>query len=306
MNFSVGGSSTFTNDYTAASGTGFTFGAGTGSVTIPAGITSATVILTPVNDASVEGSETAILTLATGAGYGITGSPASGTIIDNDTATIAFANATSNIGEGAGNDGLGLVLTLITNGTGAPTLERDVTFNVTTGAGGTAIGGGTDYTLPALVTFAAGSLNGAVKTANLAIFNDALVEGSETANLGLTLGTDNTGGQVSITTGASASHVTTIVDNDTATIGFATATSSALESASNDPLGLVLTIHRHQRHGPRVLSLAPLRLTVAAATGGTVTAGTDYALPPLLTFAAGALNNDSVTAKLGDRGRRHR
>ena len=65
------------------------------------------------------------------------------------------------------------------------TLARDVTFNVTTAAGGTATGAGTDYTLPTLVTFAAGALNAATRSANLAILNDSFVEGSETANLAL-------------------------------------------------------------------------------------------------------------------------
>ena len=92
----------------------------------------------------------------------------------------------------------------------------------TTGSGGNTATGGIDYTLPAPVTFASGALNAATQTANLAIVNDASVEGSETAQLGLSIGTDNTGGQVTIAGGAN-SHTTTITDNDTPTIFAASA-----------------------------------------------------------------------------------
>jgi hypothetical protein len=38
-----------------------------------------TVTLTPVDDRAVEGSETAILTVGAGSGYGVAGAPAAGT-----------------------------------------------------------------------------------------------------------------------------------------------------------------------------------------------------------------------------------
>jgi hypothetical protein len=72
---------------TAISGTDYTSPGGT--VTIPAGASSATIAITPVNDTLVESPETVVLTLAASAGYTL-GSPASATvtIADNDTAPV--------------------------------------------------------------------------------------------------------------------------------------------------------------------------------------------------------------------------
>ena len=57
-------------------------------VTIPAGSASTVVTLAPINDAAVEGSETAVLTLAAGTGYVMSGAAgnATVTIADNDVA----------------------------------------------------------------------------------------------------------------------------------------------------------------------------------------------------------------------------
>jgi len=56
-----------------------------GSVTIPAGASSATITVTPKDDALVEGPETVVLTLTAGTGY-VPGTPSSDTvtIADND------------------------------------------------------------------------------------------------------------------------------------------------------------------------------------------------------------------------------
>lgn len=62
------------------------FSGPTGSVVIPAGQTSATVAVTPIDDVFVEGNETVILTLATGTGYTVGAArTATVTIADNDT-----------------------------------------------------------------------------------------------------------------------------------------------------------------------------------------------------------------------------
>jgi len=76
VNYTVGGTATNGTDYSSLSG----------SVMIPAGFPSATITITPVDDALVEGSETVILTLASGTGYTI-GNPNSATvtITDNDS-----------------------------------------------------------------------------------------------------------------------------------------------------------------------------------------------------------------------------
>lgn len=294
VNFGVGGTAAFTTDYTATGAATFT--ASTGSVVIPIGQSSATVTLIPVNDVLVEGSETEILTVATGSGYSPAGTPATGTITDNDTATIGYVSTTSSVGEGAGNDVLNFVLTITADGTGTAALASDVTFNVTK-TGGTATDAGTDYTLPGVVTFTAGAVNGATQTANLAIVNDALVEGNETAVLGLTMGASTAGGQVTINAGANA-HTTTITDNDTATITYSAATSSIGEGAGNDALGFVLTINANGTGTPTLTKDVTFNVTSVA--GGTATGGgTDYTLPGTVTFAAGALSGASQSANLG-------
>jgi hypothetical protein len=68
---------------TATNGTDYTVLAG--SVTIPAGQSSAAVVVGPIDDSDVEGPETVILTLVDAAGYSVgTSNTATVTIGDND------------------------------------------------------------------------------------------------------------------------------------------------------------------------------------------------------------------------------
>jgi len=82
VNYTVGGNSRSDSDYTAL----------TGSVTVAAGSNTATVTVTPVNDALIEGSETVSTTLAAnGALYTIgTPSVATVTIADDEVAKVAL------------------------------------------------------------------------------------------------------------------------------------------------------------------------------------------------------------------------
>ncbi|HSB12623.1 MAG TPA: Calx-beta domain-containing protein [Blastocatellia bacterium] len=211
VNFSVGGTATFTNDYTQTGAA--TYGASSGTVTIASGNTTATVTLTPVNDVLVEGDETAVLTITAGS-YGI-GAPdtATGTITDNDTATVAFAVSSSNAPEQTTPHNVGVTLAITANGSGTPMLGRSVSVNVQDLGTGSATGGGTDYTFasPQTVTFNSGD---AAQTNNvsIAIVNDSLSEGNETINLALNTLVDNTDGQVSLV--SPTSDTVTIVDND--------------------------------------------------------------------------------------------
>ena len=71
-----------------------------GSVVIPAGQTSATVSITPVQNATVQGGETAILTATSGANYTV-GSPSSATVtISNNNTAGQSASLTMNDGSG--------------------------------------------------------------------------------------------------------------------------------------------------------------------------------------------------------------
>ena len=79
VRYALGGTATNGSDYQALSGT----------VTIPAGATSAVVRVIPIDDRAVELPEIVTLTLAAGAGYGI-GLPGSAvvTIADNDVLAL--------------------------------------------------------------------------------------------------------------------------------------------------------------------------------------------------------------------------
>jgi hypothetical protein len=75
VKYTVGGTAAAGSDYKAL----------VGSVTIPAGATTATVVVSPVNDTLKEGAETVVVKLIAGPGYTV-GSPsvATVTIADND------------------------------------------------------------------------------------------------------------------------------------------------------------------------------------------------------------------------------
>jgi hypothetical protein len=77
--YAMGGSATNGTDYQNLSG----------SVTIPAGQTSATITVTPIDDALVEGDETAVIQLQANAAYTL-GTPNSATVTlaDNDSASF--------------------------------------------------------------------------------------------------------------------------------------------------------------------------------------------------------------------------
>ncbi len=79
VNYTIGGSATNGSDYASLSG----------SVVIAAGAASATVVVTPVDDAIDENNETVVLTLAAGSGYQIGAA-------NNDTVTIADNDGTAN------------------------------------------------------------------------------------------------------------------------------------------------------------------------------------------------------------------
>ena len=93
--FVIGGSATFGGsnaDYTVSGAASFDGAAGT--VTFADGSATATVVVTPLADNVVELDETVTLTLTAGAGYNVeTVTPVTGTIANDDSATISIANA---------------------------------------------------------------------------------------------------------------------------------------------------------------------------------------------------------------------
>jgi hypothetical protein len=80
VNYTVGGTATLGTDYTGISATGTTK-----TVTFAAGSATATVVVNPTADTTVEANETVVLTLATGSGYAIgTSGAVTGTLTNDD------------------------------------------------------------------------------------------------------------------------------------------------------------------------------------------------------------------------------
>ncbi|UJH68323.1 Calx-beta domain-containing protein [Allomuricauda sp. SCSIO 65647] len=155
VNYTVGGTATGA-DY-AALGT---------SVAIANGQQQATVTVTPVDDSTVEPTETVTLTLATGTSYAVATAPddqATVTIADNDTATLSINDVT--VDE---SDGDAIFTVTLTGG-----VSSSFTVSYTT-ANGTAIAG-SDYTANAAqLTFNGNDTE--TKNISVGILNDNVIE----------------------------------------------------------------------------------------------------------------------------------
>ncbi len=175
VNLTRAGTATVTSDYT---------GVGT-PATIPAGQSSLTVTLTPVQDTAVEGQETVTVDLAAGTGY-VTGTPSGVvlTIADDDRNVVTIAATTPNAVEGGASG----VFTLTRTGNLAATLAVTLT---TTGNATTT----TDYTTnPASVSTVTFSANQASRTITVIPVNDTATEGTEVVLLQIAAGGYDIGG----------------------------------------------------------------------------------------------------------------
>ncbi len=86
----ISGTATYTTDYSITAGTCaiVTQSASTITVTVPAASANCTINIVPVDDALVEGNETAVFGVPTGTGVAGTGAAATVTITDNDTPPV--------------------------------------------------------------------------------------------------------------------------------------------------------------------------------------------------------------------------
>ncbi|MFP2996265.1 Calx-beta domain-containing protein [Spongiivirga sp. MCCC 1A20706] len=244
-------------------GTDYTFTDPT-TVTIPIGdYTTPGTVTTDISiatDAIVEGDETIDLALINPSANTNVGTQdtATATIIDDDALTVEFNNATY---ASTGETGL-LTLTLDVSGaeiTVAESIEVDVT-------GGTATGGGTDYTFadPTTVTIPIGDYTtpGTVTT-DITIVTDLLVEGNETIDLALI--NPSTG----VTAGIQATSIATIIDDDTYVFSI-TQTADGAEAASPTNAQFTVSIDGG------VLNTTGAAITGTIALTGTATAVSDY------------------------------
>src|SRR6185436_17455354 len=166
------GSGTQAGDATFGSLGSFTFAAGSGN-----GTTNTSLTLTPTQDTLVEGPQPAVLT-PTGSGLSgqVSYTADQVTILDGDSATVAFQAAGTSVPEAGGAVNLVLVLTTAAGNT----LESSAALTVSA-ANGTA--SSTDYdagSFAKTVTFTAGQGNAATQTVSFSPTADSLVEGDET------------------------------------------------------------------------------------------------------------------------------
>jgi uncharacterized repeat protein (TIGR01451 family) len=250
LSYLVSGTAISGSDYTALSGT----------VTIPAGATTATISIPVLNDLVVEPSETVTVTLsAVTSGLATLGATvvATNTIADDDSATVTIAN-TTNAAEPAANG----VMTLTQSAVSSQATVLSYLVS------GTAISG-SDYTaLSGTVTIPAGATTA---TISIPVLNDLVVEPSETVTVTLSAVTSGLA-----TLGATVVATNNIADDDSATVTIANTTNAA-EPATNG----VMTLTQ---------SAVSSQATVLSYTvGGTAASGSDYtALSGTVTIPAGA------------------
>jgi Calx-beta domain len=243
---------------TAASGTDYT--ALSGTVTILAGATTATIPIPILDDAIVEGGETVVVTLTTvTSGLATLGATliATNTVADNDAATVTIANTTNAAAHANKN-----VMTMTQ--TAVSSQATVISYLVS----GTAISG-SDYTaLSGTVTIPAGATTA---TISIPVLNDLVVEPSETVTVTLSSVTSGLA-----TLGATVIATNTIADNDAATVTI-TNTTNAAEPATNGLMTLTQT------------AVSSQATVISYTVGGTATSGSDYtALSGTVTIPAGA------------------
>ena len=273
----------------AANGTDYTTLASPVTLTFLAGSANGDTQIVPVGilqDATTESDETIVLELGNPSGAATLGTSTEHivTIVDDDQALVEFQSATSSIGESAGT------LFVVVELSGGTALPADVTVDVADQFSGTAASD-TDYTAigtPQAVTFPSGSNPGDTQVVSIPITPDTLVEGSETLNLALS----NVAGPGVI--GSQTIHVSTITDDDFASLTFQASTSSVGEA--NTTHNVVVTLQLPSGTLP-----ADTTVDIADLGSGTATTATDYTFstPITVTFASGAADGTTVVIAIG-------
>lgn len=252
VGYTMGGSATSGSDFTAPSGT----------ATIAANAATATVTLTALNDTVGEQPETAMLTLASGAGYTV-GAPAAATVTIADNEPAISLTVTDGVAfETGGDQGL-----LTVTRTGATTAALTVLYDV---AGSATVG---DYqSLSGSVTIAVGS---ATATIPVVALDDGATEGVETVQVSI-----RADSAYAIVTGAGSGTVEIGDDDPTPSTVTISATDANGAEPGSDQGRFTIT---------RAGGSTAASLTVKLAVTGTASAGADYqTLPTQVLIAAGA------------------
>lgn len=236
-----------TTSGTATPGTDYTGNVPT--VTIPAGATTASIVIDPIADTVVEPNETVILTVAPGSGYTVgTPSSATGNILNDDVPTATISVSPASVSEdGAAN----LVYTVALDQATPSALS--INFTV----GGTATSG-TDYVaVSSPLAIAAGATSGTIIIDPIA---DSTIEANETVVITLVAGGNYAVGTPSSATG-------TILNDDLPSLSINDVTASEGNSGTTN---FTFTVSLNAPAGPGGVSFD------IATANGTATAGSDY------------------------------
>lgn len=198
---------------------------GTGIVTFPAGATTVSVTIDPLPDNAVEGNETVIATVLSGTGYSPAGTPATGTI-NNDDSTVTLAVSPASMSE----DATGVMTYTFTRASGPTTNALTVGFTV----GGTAtlttdytVGGATSFTSTAgTVTFAA---NSSTATVTIDPVTDTDSETNETVILTLSANASTPATTGGYEVGTAGGVTATINDDDLPQVTIAVSSANVTE-----------------------------------------------------------------------------
>ncbi|GAA4424744.1 beta strand repeat-containing protein [Acidovorax lacteus] len=236
-----------TTSGTATAGTDYTGSVAT--VTIPAGATTATIVINPTVDGTVEPDETVTLTVAAGAGYTV-GVPASatGTILNDDVPTATITVSPAAVAEdGAPN----LVFTVTLSQ--AAFSATSVGFTI----GGTATNGSDYTTIVTPLVIPAGNTTGTITVNPTA---DATIEADETVTLTLTAGAGYTVGVPNSATG-------TILNDDLPSLAINDVSANEGNAGTTS---FTFTVSLSAPAGPGGVTFD------IATANGTATAGVDY------------------------------
>ena len=195
FSIATGSGQAVSDDYTPALGT---------TATIPAGASFLDVTITPVDDSSIEGSETLTLTLGDTGSYDV-GSPSTATvtITDNDIGASSVSIAAASVNEGnSGTTILNLPVTR-TNAASVFTVNYTVTGSTATV--------GTDYATLATGTLAFTAGSAATQNIDITVNGDTTIESNEVITVTLSAIVNSVG----VTTLGTATANGTVTNDDT-------------------------------------------------------------------------------------------
>ena len=204
-------------DVSATRGTDYGDASATAQVSFAPGETSATLDVAIIRDALIEGSESFTVTVTAVSGHHAVGSPSQATVtITDQTRSVSLAAASYTVGESDGKVTVGLNV----SGSHADSFTATVTFADVSATRDTDYG---DASATAQASFASGETSA---TLDVAITDDALIEGSESFTITVT----TVSGHHAV--GSPSQATVTITDDDTAKVAVAPTTLSVAEYGS--------------------------------------------------------------------------